>query len=188
MGISGYRKIKDEELIRMILETGNSQYFEVIYQRYFSKVYYQILSYVKNEEEAQDVTQDVFIKLYGRLAKFHGKSSFSTWVYSFARNAVLDYLRQKGKLKEESGDESMMEAIPEVDDDELLRMRSDRLAYVLDQMHPDDKAILIMMYAHEWQMDEIAEKMDLSLSAVKMRIKRAKHKVVSLYDATYQSE
>ena len=182
------RKIKDEKLIELILETGNSQYFEIIYNRYFSKVYYQILSYVKDREEAQDVSQDVFVKLYDNLSKFRAKSTFSTWLFSFTRNAVLDHLRRIGKLKEDPADEEKLESIPEPGDDELLRIRADRLAYILDQIHPDEKAILIMMYAHEWQMDEIAEKMDISLSAVKMRISRAKQKVISLYETTYEEK
>ena len=186
MAFPDLRKIKDEELVELILKTGNSQYFEIIYNRYFSKVYYQILSYVKDNEEARDVSQDVFVKLYDNLSKFRAKSTFSTWLYSFARNAVLDHLRRKGKLKEDPADEEKLESIPEPGDDELLRIKADRLAYILDQIHPDDKALLIMKYAHEWQMDEIAEKMDLSLSAVKMRISRAKQKVLSMYEKTYE--
>jgi RNA polymerase sigma factor (sigma-70 family) len=178
-------RLTDEELVRQLLATGNALYFEQLYNRYFSKVYYQTLSYLKESEEARDLTQDIFVKLYDRLAKFQGKSSFSTWLFSFARNSVIDYLRKKGKLKEESLDEAQVESIPEVEDNELLQLRADRLAHVLEEIPPDDKAVLIMMYANEWKMDEIAEVMGLSLSAVKMRLKRAKAKVLLLYQQKY---
>ena len=177
--------MSDEALVKKLVETGNSSYFSILYDRYFKKVYYQVISYVKDEEEAQDVSQDIFVKLYDRLSKFQGKSSFSTWIFSFSRNAVLDHLRNKGKLQESKIDESALENIPEVEDDELLALRSDRLAHILDQIHPDDKAILIMMYAHEWKMDEIAEHMGMGLSAIKMRIKRAKAKVLALHTSIY---
>lgn len=175
----------DEQLVQLLIETGNTVYFERLYNRYFQKVYYQSLSYVKDEEEARDVSQDIFVKLYDRLSKFQGTSSFSTWLFSFARNFILDYLRKKGRLKEEHINASRLEVVEEVGDDELLSLRSDRLAHVLDQIHPDDKAILIMMYAHEWKMEEIAEYMSMGLSAIKMRIKRAKAKVIQLHQDTY---
>lgn len=175
-------------LVSQLLETGDTLYFERLYSRFFKKVYYQVLAYVKEPHEAQDVAQDIFVKLYDRLGKFQGKSSFSTWLYTFARNTVLDHLRKKGKIQEQYIEDSRLEAIPEVADEELLQIRSEKLAYILDQVSPDEKAILIMMYANEWKMDEIAEVMGVSLSAIKMRIKRAKLKVRELYESTYGNQ
>lgn len=176
----------DEILVEHLLSTGNPIYFEQLYQRYFQKVFYQTLSYLKDQEEAQDVTQDIFVKLYDRLGKFKGKSRFSTWLFAFARNAVLDYLRTKGRLKEDHVEESKLENVPEVEDEELFQIRSDHLALVLDQIPHDDKAILIMKYAHDWQIEEIAEQMGMGSSAIKMRLKRAKAKVLQLYQQTYR--
>lgn len=185
MHTSPLKHLKDEELVNRLLETGNTLYFEQLYSRYFQKVYYQVISYVKDAEEAQDLTQDIFVKLFGRLSNYQGKSSFSTWLFAISRNAVLDHLRRKKKIPETHVEESNLEIIPEVGDDELLKLRADRLAIIMEEISPDDKAILIMMYAHEWQMDEISEHMGMSLSAIKMRIKRAKHKVKSLYEEKY---
>ena len=106
----------------------------------------------------------------------------------FAREVVLDNLKYnldkpaKGEatLLGTTSNLPKLENIPETGDDELLQIRSDRLAELLDKVSPDEKAILIMMYAYEWKMDEIAEKMDISLSAVKMLLKRAKAKNVIL--------
>lgn len=168
-----------------IIASGDARYFSSLYQRYFQKVYYQVFSYLKEEESAEDLTQDIFVKLYDRLVKFRGKSSFSTWLFSFVRNAVLDHLRKKGRLKTETVEESRLEMMPEVEDDELLEIRSERLALVLDQLHPDEKSLLMMMYAYEWQMDEIAEHLNLTLSAVKMRLKRTKQKVKAIHDAHF---
>jgi len=89
--------IEDEELVRLQLETGKTLYFEQIYRRYFKKVYYQVLSYLKDAEASQDLAQDIFVKLFDRLSKFRGKSTFSTWLFSFARNAFFDYLRKQGR-------------------------------------------------------------------------------------------
>ncbi len=175
------KELSDLELIEQILQKGDSRCFAILYKRYFRKVYYQVISYVKDPEEAEDLSHDIFVKLFDKLSRFQGRSSFSTWLFSFSRNAALDYLRQRGNLKEQAIDESQLAQIPEVEDDELLQIRSDRLAVILDLLTADEKAILIMKYAHEWQIDEIAEAMGLGESAVKMRIKRAKHRAKVLY-------
>lgn len=179
------RTLSDQELIELILEKGDSHYFSILYQRYFRKVYYQVFAYVKTPEEAEDLSQDIFVKLYDKLSRFQGRSSFSTWLFSLSRNAALDYLRRKGNLPEQGVDESRLEHIPEVEDDELLQFRADRLAIIMSIMPADDKAILIMKYANEWQIDEIAEAMGLGESAVKMRIKRAKNRVKLLYEEKF---
>lgn len=180
-------KLSDQELIDHILQTGDSRYFAALYDRYFQKVYYQVIAYVKNSKEAEDLSHDIFVKLYDKLSLFKGRSSFSTWLFSLTRNAALDYLRRKGNLREQNIDESHLEHISEVDDRELLQIRSDRLAVVINALPPDDKAILIMKYAHEWQIDEIAEVMGLGESAVKMRIKRAKFKARKIYLELFDS-
>ncbi|MEO1382738.1 MAG: RNA polymerase sigma factor [Bacteroidota bacterium] len=172
----------DESLVKAIVQTGNTLYFDIIYQRYAQKVYYQIISYLKDPEEAQDLMHDIFVKLYEKLGRFEGKSSFSTWLFSFTRNSTLDYLRKKGRMPRQEWDDHLAESIPEVSDNELLSIQTERLGRILDQIHPDEKAVLIMMYAHEWKMEEIADHMGISLSAVKMRIKRSKAKVKKLFD------
>ncbi|MEL7063196.1 MAG: sigma factor, partial [Bacteroidota bacterium] len=62
--------------MKAIVQTGNTLYFDIIYQRYAQKVYYQIISYLKDPEEAQDLMHDIFVKLYEKLGRFEGKSSF----------------------------------------------------------------------------------------------------------------
>lgn len=172
-------------MVRLQLETGNSMYFEELYSRYFKKVYFQVKSYLKEPEASQDLTQDIFIKLFDRLGKFQGKSTFSTWIFSFGRNAILDHLRREKKWIETDLDEARYMEAPEIADNEFLKLRADRLAHILDKIPSDDKAILIMMYAHGWKMDEIGEVMNISVSAVKMRLRRAKTKVKGLYEATF---
>jgi RNA polymerase sigma-70 factor (ECF subfamily) len=180
-----YKKLSDEELVKRQIETGNSIYFEQLYKRYFNKVYFQVKSYLKDAEASQDLTQDIFVKLHSRLAKFQQNSTFSTWLFSFARNAITDHLRKENKIRETDLEEARLMTDEEVDDKELLQIKSERLGKILERIPPDDKAVLIMMYAHGWQMDEISEVMNLSMSATKMRLKRAKLKVLALYEKMY---
>ncbi|RMG27514.1 MAG: RNA polymerase sigma factor [Bacteroidetes bacterium] len=179
------KKTSDEALLKEILTHHSEEAFRELHRRYFSKVYYQCLSYVKDQAIAEDLSQEAFIKLYDRLSRFHGKSSFSTWLYSLVRNVCLDYLRKAGKSATQSMDDYQLPDMPEVEDDELLAIKVEELAVILEQIPPDDKAILIMKYAHDWQIDEIAEHLGASESAIKMRLKRAKQKVKLLYEKQF---
>lgn len=142
---------------------------------------------LKNEELAQDAMQDIFIKIYMNLAKFSGKSKFSTWVYSITYNYCIDFLRRKKKEKNIFSDEieNVGEPIEEVPDKELLEMQVSRLKRVLNDIPVGDKAVLLMKYQDEMSIREIAGMLDKSESAIKMKIKRAKHKALKQYKELY---
>jgi RNA polymerase sigma-70 factor (ECF subfamily) len=142
---------------------------------------------LKDEGLAQDATQDIFIKILGNLAKFNERSKFSTWLYSITYNYCIDFLRRKKKERNLFTDEA--ENPPDVEDDiddrELLEIEVDRLKNILERIPPGDKAILLMKYQQEMSIREIAEGLDKTESAIKMKIKRAKEKALATYKKLY---
>ena len=94
-------KISDEDLIKQITETNNTQLFSVLYDRYASLVYNKCYGFSKSKEEAQDLTHDVFIKLFVKLRTFKGNSKFSTWLYSFTYNFCVNYVQRNANKKKE---------------------------------------------------------------------------------------
>jgi RNA polymerase sigma-70 factor (ECF subfamily) len=132
---------------------------------------------------AQDATQEIFTKIFLNLAKFNEKSKFSTWVYSITYNFCIDYIRRKKKEKNLFSDEieNAPDIIEEVPDEELLQIEVKRLKSVLENIPSGDKAILMMKYQDDMSIKEIAEILDKSESAIKMKIKRAKHKAQRVY-------
>ncbi len=183
MGKQGQKKMTDEEVIGLYLKTQVSAYFSILYKRYSGKVFSKCISLLKNEELAQDATQDIFMKIYLNLAKFSGKSKFSTWVYSITYNYCIDFLRRKKKEKNLFSEdiENTAEPIEEVPDKELLEMEVARLKVILEKIPSGDKAVLMMKYQDDLSIKEISEVLDKSESAVKMKIKRAKHKAHKKY-------
>lgn len=134
---------------------------------------------LKDEALAQDATQEIFTKIFLNLSRFAEKSKFSTWVYSITYNYCIDFLRRKKKQIDIFSDE--MEKLPELADEEtsdkeLLEMEIDKLKTVLDNIPPGDRAILLMKYQDEMSIKEIADILDKTESAIKMKIKRAKAK------------
>ncbi len=159
----------------------------MLYKRYSGKVYSKCISLLKEEALAKDAAQEVFTKIFLNLAKFSDRSKFSTWVYSITYNYCIDFLRKKKKEKNLFSSE--MEDPPdleeEVPDTELLEMEVGRLKVVLERLPEGDKAILLMKYQEEMSIREIAGILDKTESAVKMKIKRAKHKAQALYQEIY---
>lgn len=182
-GGSSIAKKTDTELIGLYLSTRNSSYFQVLYKRYSGKVYSKCISLLKEEALAKDAAQEVFTKIFLNLAKFSDRSKFSTWVYSITYNYCIDYLRKRKKEKNlfSSEIENPPDIEEEVEDSELLEMEVSRLKVVLEEIPAGDKAVLLMKYQEEMSIKEIAAALSKTESAVKMKIKRAKHKAQVVY-------
>lgn len=162
----------------------------MLYDRYITKVYSKAISLLKDEAKAQDAAQEIFIKIFTHLAKFNKKSKFSTWVYSITYNFCIDVIRKSKKQSKLFSDEEAegQEVIEEIDDKVLLEMELERLKTVLDLLNVDDKAVLIMKYKEGLSIKEISEVFDKTESAIKMKIKRAKHKCQQKYLETFPVE
>lgn len=142
---------------------------------------------LKDEGSAQDATQDIFVKIYSNLAKFSEKSKFSTWIYSITYNYCIDYLRKRKKEKNLFTGEmdTPPDIVEDVEDSELLQIELSRLKVILEKIPVGDKAILMMKYQEEMSIKEIAAALDKTESAIKMKIKRAKAKALSVYKDIY---
>ena len=179
-------KLTDEELVFKIVETNNSQLFAILYDRFSKVVYNKCYGFSKNKEEAEDLTHDVFIRLFIKLKTFKGNAKFSTWLYSFTYNFCVNYVqrnthKKKEKLTVVTDIIKDDDAYEEIDDTELFALKSKKLAKALAIMEPNDKMILLMKYQDDMSIKEIKEVLNIGESAVKMRVKRAKQKVVNIY-------
>jgi len=159
----------------------------MLYGRYSTKVYSRCLSLLKNEATAADASQDIFMKIFLNLAKFNQKSRFSTWVYSITYNYCIDYIRRKKKEKTvlTEDDEKIEDVVEEVSDKELFEIELDRIKEIMEKIPPEDKVVLTMKYQDGHSIKEIGKIINKSESATKMKLKRAKHKVRSIYLQNY---
>lgn len=176
--------LSDEELIRKITESNDTHLFGVLYDRYAKTVYNKCIGFLGSHETAQDLTQDIFVKLFVKLKSFKGDSKFSTWLYAFTYNHCINYLQRevKGKKGEFAIAEDTADEIPdEVPDSEIFEMKAQNLKTALAMIQPEEKAILLMKYQDDISIKEIAAAMDLGESAVKMRLTRAKANLVKKY-------
>lgn len=182
-------KITDEELVFEIVRTNNTELFATLYDRFSSVVYNKCYGFSKSKEEAEDLMHDVFVRLFVKLKTFRGNSKFSTWLYSFTYNFCVNYVQRNSHKKKEKVTivtdqiKENNDSFEEIEDANLLELKSAKLAKALSLIDPSDKMILLMKYQDDKSIKEIKEVLNIGESAVKMRVKRAKAKVVKVYES-----
>lgn len=180
----------DEEIVKIVVARQRSDEFGILYDRYSEKVFRKCISFVKDVDQAKDLTHDIFLKTFLNLSKFNFKSKFSTWLYSLTYNYCIDFLRKENRLKTETSDQ--IADVPDDQDDlnekELLSIKAQRLIEVLENIPVKEKAILLMKYQDEMSIEDIKGVLNVSESAVKMRLKRAKAKALETYRKMFGDE
>lgn len=176
--------LSDNELVKKIVKTNDTHLFAVLYDRHVSSVYNKCYGFATSKEEAQDLTHDVFIKLFVKLRSFKGTAKFSTWLYSFTYNFCVNYVTRNNYKKNEKNFEGEISDSEELDSSEetLFEMKADTLKKALDLLEPSDKMILLMKYQDDFSIKEISDSLKIGESAVKMRLKRAREKVINVYN------
>ncbi len=175
--------LSDNELVQKIVATNDTHLFAVLYDRHVSMVYNKCLGFAASKEEAQDLTHDIFIKLFIKLRTFKGTAMFSTWLYSFTNNFCINFITRNNYKKTERNVENEIYRSKEIETSEntLFEMKTDKLKKALNLIDPNDKMILLLKYQDDFSINEIEDLLKINSSAVKMRLKRAKEKVISMY-------
>jgi len=184
-----HKSFPDDELIQMILVQKQNYLFEVFYDRYYQRVLDKSYSLLKNSELAKDAVQNIFTRAFENLNKFKGNSAFSSWLYSITYNYCIDFLRHKNQLHypEWNSQHELPEIIDETQED-FGELDYELLVRLLDQIHPEEKALLMMKYNDDVSVREISIALRISESATKMRLKRARSRLLFLYQSEIKSQ
>lgn len=169
--------LTDEEMIRQYLPGQPNHCFETLYNRYVDKVYKQCLSMTKDSEKAQDFTHDIFIKVFDKLDAFKQRSSFSTWIYSIAYNYCADQIRLSKRINTTALSDDLGQHVSENREAELHEEAVQLIKRALESLSPQEQTFLRLKYEDGVTIDEIAQQHNLTISAVKMRLKRSKARI-----------
>ncbi|MBN1387644.1 MAG: RNA polymerase sigma factor [Bacteroidales bacterium] len=179
----------DEDIIRKILDEKNTEYYDILYKRYFPKVLDKCYGIVKSRNLAEELAEDILSNTYEKLSSYKKISSFSSWLYSITYNYCIDYLRKKNKLHYPRwSSENEIPEIPDETDENIENISYDNLMAVLDQIHPEEKALLLMKYKDNIPIKQISAALRISDDAAKMRLKRARTRVLYLYNQRYMKD
>ena len=183
-----YKQKSDEEIVLLIINSGNQELFELIYLRYFKKVRNKCFSFLKDSKLSEEFANDILTKAYEKIHGFKGNSSFSSWLYSITYNYCIDYLRVKKKLHypEWNSNNEIPEIIDESETD-FEEASYENLLTIFELIHPEEKVLLLMKYQDNLPMKSIAKTLRISEDAVKMRLKRARSRVIYMYNQKFNS-
>ncbi len=171
----------DAELIKRTLE-GEWRNYAVLVRKYESKIYSYVYFMVKNREDAEEITQDTFIKAYRALRSFRGEALFSTWLLRIAHFECLTLFRRKvpTKVTIESLDQKEGSRENDPVKDLYLADRNSILAAALNQLKPDERSVITMFYYNELSIQETTEATNLSESNVKILLHRSRKKLLKI--------
>ena len=177
--------ISDYEIIRLILQ-GDRNKFRLLVEKYQPMVFRTCMGFLHNKDDADDLTQDVFIQAYQSLQNFKGEAAFSTWIYRITVNASLNKVRKSsgkpilqrldtlfgvGKGKEISF------PVFDVEDPESILIRHEHKEWVknaLDSLPENQRTAIVLSKYDDMSQKEIAEIMKTTEGAVEALIQRAK--------------
>lgn len=183
--------ITDQHYITLVIN-GDTHAFSILIDRYKDLVFTLTLRMLKNREEAEEVSQDTFIKVYKSLNKFKGDSKFSTWIYKVAYNACLDRIKKNKKfLNDVSIDTFTTNQIKSIDnalDNLEIKEREKAIQSCMDLLPSDDSFLLTLYYFEELSLDEIAKIMQITPNNVKVKLFRSRNKLAVILKEKLEPE
>lgn len=165
----------ETEIIQAIID-GDEQALAVFYNMYSEKIYSTALSYTKVVEDAEEITQDVIIKVFKNISKFNEQSSLTTWVYRITVNTSLNFLNKKNRFVLFRNSINTTSAINFQHPGVLLENKENAaiLYQVIECLSENQKTAFILSYIEELPRREVANIMEISLKAVESLLQRAK--------------
>jgi len=170
----------DQKYIEQI-RSGNVNAYSALVDKYKNMVFTLALRMVGNREEAEEVSQDTFVKAYRKLDSFQGTSKFSTWLYRIVYNTSLDAIKKKKRMVasehidtiHEADIGSMQNALTYIEEKEKQEM----IAKALQQLPEEERVLLTLFYFEELPLREISEIMKISYDNAKIKLHRSRKKL-----------
>ncbi len=176
---------KDDKYFIKRVKQGDSQAFSFLIEKHQNMVFTLAYRMLKNIEDAEEIAQDVFLKVYQHIDSFKGKSKFSTWLYQIVYNACISKLRKK-KLDVDSIENLYKTEITSTECREVEQIIASKekhqlIKNALLELEPDDSFLLTLFYLKELDHKEISKITALTRENIKVKIFRARKKLFDIF-------
>lgn len=176
----------ERELITKAAE-GDAGAFREIYQRASGYVYTLAYRVVNTKPDAEEVTQDVFLKLHRSLGSFKFEASFKTWLYRVTVNTALNHAKKRNRVTTREVEEIFEDPAAVTQPDGAKNVEAmetkDRLQVLLDQLNPDQRACIVLREIEGLDYQGIAGSLGININTVRSRLKRARETLMALGQA-----
>ncbi len=175
----------DENLVKAYLR-GDQKSLDVLVKRYFRQIYFFVLKYARTPQDSEDITQEVFLKVWRHLKRFDQKKSFRAWVFTIAKNSALDFLKKKkeipfSKFENSEGRNFLIETLVDnsISPGDLAEKKDSfrELNSVIEKFSLKCQRIFSLRYLSQFTFQEIADEMEEPLSTIKSRHRRTMQSV-----------
>ncbi|HEV8505981.1 MAG TPA: RNA polymerase sigma factor [Chitinophagaceae bacterium] len=182
----------DSEIISLVLK-GDHNAYALLVERYKSYVFTLTFRFTKNREDAEEVSQDIFVKAYRSLADFKGTAKFSTWLYTIVNTTCITFLRKKRLDVKSLDDERTFEVADSQDSGFRANQveQKSRLIMVnqaIAMLNPDDAEIITLFYKNEQSLEEISQILGVEVNAAKVRLHRARARLKDKMEKHFTEE
>ena len=179
-----------DEIIAKAAE-GDSDAFEHIFKAYFGFVSHVVLRVVNRREDAEDITQEVFMTIYRNLKDFRFEANLKTWIYRIAVNSAINYSRKMSRHSQtvDYGDVRGLR-IPGADVRQTLdaELNEKNIKSLLNALNPDQRACIVLKSFENLSYSEISEVLKIPINTVRSRIKRAREVMIALRKEVTKNE
>lgn len=156
----------------IIMKNCDEKSLEILIKQYLKPIYNFVYRYAGNAQDAEDITQDVFVKVWRNLKKFDRQKSFKAWIFTIAKNTSIDFLKKKKTIPLSSFD-TLIDPSPLPY--EILEQKGmgEMLSRAINKLSPKYRTVLSLSYNKHLTFREIAESLNEPLNTVKSRYRRA---------------
>jgi len=174
----------DEDIRQRLTGQRYAEAFELVLERYQDKIFRLAFSMMRNEAQAQDATQDVFVRIWKGLPGYHAGAALSTWIYTITRNTCLTELKKRSTRPTVSLQEPDLEAvadrIPALQSADPEPGREMDVAAMLSELPENYRRVITLFYLEQKSYVEVAAMLDLPLGTVKTLLFRAKKELLRI--------
>jgi RNA polymerase sigma-70 factor (ECF subfamily) len=170
-------EVVDEDVVQKCLQ-GDKEAFSILVEKYKKPVLHFIYRMVKSKDEANDLAQDTFIKVYENLWKFNRDKKFSSWMFQIAKNLSLDYLKKKKPLYIEDEVMENYTDLTEGPEEMMTRIETKQeLSDAVEKLPTHLKTAVILYHINNLSYKEISDALDIPLYTVKNQLFKARKKL-----------
>ena len=194
--------IDDKTLVARVQE-GDQRAFRILFDRYNRRAYAVAFGVVKNPQDAMDVVQDGFVKVHRHIGKFHGSSSFYTWLYRIIMNLAIDHVRRRKNAKgveyddrvgreadEIAGDGTLLPRILDANPSKTVIRREllSKIQEALDGLPEYHRAVIVLREVEGLSYEEMSQVLDVPKGTIMSRLFHARKKMQAALSDYMQGE